>query len=45
LPAAGDTLGPLAVVDGGGALLAVYERRGAALRPAVVMAGGDEEPA
>jgi tRNA pseudouridine55 synthase len=44
LPAAGDTLGPLAVVDGGGALLAVYERRGAALRPAVVMAGGGEEP-
>ncbi len=30
--------GPYAVVDGRGALLAVYERRGAALKPSVVLA-------
>ena len=30
--------GPFALVDGTGALLAVYERRGAALKPAVVLA-------
>lgn len=41
LPEAGDTPGPFAVVDDDGALLAIYERRGAALRAAVVMAGGD----
>lgn len=37
--ALGDELGegPFAVVDGSGALLAVYERRGGALKPAVVM--------
>ena len=29
--------GPFAVVDGSGALLAVYERRGAGLKPAVVL--------
>jgi tRNA pseudouridine55 synthase len=38
LPAAGDGPGPFAVVDGDGALLAVYERRGPALRAAVVVA-------
>jgi tRNA pseudouridine55 synthase len=42
LPAAGDSPGPFAVVDGDGTLLAVYERRGAALRASVVMVGGDE---
>jgi tRNA pseudouridine55 synthase len=41
LPAAGDAPGPFAVVDTDGTLLAVYERRGAALRAAVVMVGGD----
>jgi tRNA pseudouridine55 synthase len=41
LPDAGDLPGPFAIVDGDGVLLAVYERRGAALRAAVVMAGGD----
>jgi tRNA pseudouridine55 synthase len=41
LPDAGDAPGPFAVVDESGALLAVYERRGAALRAAVVMAGGE----
>jgi tRNA pseudouridine55 synthase len=41
LPAAGDDPGPFAVVDADGMLLAVYERRGAALRPAVVMAGSE----
>lgn len=41
LPAANDIVGPFAVVDDGGALLAVYERKGAALKAAVVMAGGD----
>jgi tRNA pseudouridine55 synthase len=41
LPESGDTPGPFAVVDDDGALLAIYERRGAALRAAVVMAGGD----
>jgi tRNA pseudouridine55 synthase len=40
LPTAAEITGPFAVVDGGGELLAVYERRGAALRAAVVMAGG-----
>ena len=40
LPAAGDAPGPFAVVDDEGALLAVYERRGAALRAAVVLADG-----
>jgi tRNA pseudouridine55 synthase len=38
LPAAGDAPGPFAVVDDSGALLAVYERRGAALKAAVVIA-------
>jgi hypothetical protein len=33
---AGD--GPFAVVDDAGALLAVYERRGAGVKPAVVVA-------
>ncbi len=33
--------GPFAVVDGSGALLAVYERRGTALRPSVVIAQPD----
>jgi tRNA pseudouridine55 synthase len=37
LPAVGDAPGPFAVVDGDGTLLAVYERRGAALRAAVVV--------
>ena len=41
LPAAGDSSGPFAVVDDDGNLLAVYERRGAALRGSVVMVGGD----
>jgi len=41
LPVAGDEAGPFAVVDADGTLLAVYERRGAALRAAVVMVGGD----
>jgi len=41
LPAAGDGPGPFAVVDDDGVLLAVYERRGAALRAAAVMVGGD----
>jgi tRNA pseudouridine55 synthase len=31
--------GPFALVDGSGELLAVYERRGAGLKPAVVVAG------
>lgn len=31
--------GPFAIVDAAGALLAVYERRGAALKPAVVLVG------
>jgi tRNA pseudouridine55 synthase len=45
--AAGLGPGPFAVVDGGGELLAVYERRGAALRPSVVVApaSGEAEPA
>jgi tRNA pseudouridine55 synthase len=41
LPVAGDAPGPFAVVDADGTLLAVYERRGAALRAAVVMVDGD----
>jgi tRNA pseudouridine55 synthase len=35
---AADGPGPFAVLDGDGALLAVYERRGSGLRPAVVVA-------
>jgi tRNA pseudouridine55 synthase len=38
LPVGLDAPGPFAVVGGNGSLLAVYERRGAALRPAVVIA-------
>ena len=48
LPGACDIVGPFAVVDEVGALLAVYERRGAALKAAVVIAAGpaaDEGPA
>ncbi len=45
LPIVGDAPGPFAVLDAGGALLAVYERRGAALRPAVVIAAAGCEPA
>jgi tRNA pseudouridine55 synthase len=41
LPAAADTSGPFAVVDPTGALLAIYERRGAALRASVVMGGSE----
>jgi tRNA pseudouridine55 synthase len=37
LPVDPDAAGPFAVVGPGGALLAVYERRGAALKPAVVV--------
>jgi tRNA pseudouridine55 synthase len=33
--------GPFAVADPDGALLAVYERRGAGVKPAVVVVGGD----
>jgi tRNA pseudouridine55 synthase len=36
--------GPFAVVDGDGALLAVYERRGAGVKPAVVLATGEARP-
>jgi tRNA pseudouridine55 synthase len=36
-----DLAGPFAVVDGNGVLLAVYERKGAALKAEVVMVGGD----
>jgi tRNA pseudouridine55 synthase len=36
-----DGPGPYAVVDDAGTLLAVYERRGAALKPAVVLASAD----
>ena len=39
---AGD--GPFAVVDDGGALLAVYERRGAGVKPAVVLATETPRP-
>jgi tRNA pseudouridine55 synthase len=43
LPGACELTGPFAVVDAGGALLAVYERKGAALRAAVVVGGtGDD---
>jgi len=38
LPDACTDAGPFAIVDDDGALLAVYERRGAALKPAVVIA-------
>ncbi|MDQ1461752.1 MAG: tRNA pseudouridine55 synthase, partial [Actinomycetota bacterium] len=41
LPAAAEATGPFAVVDAAGSLLAVYERRGAALRAAVVMGGSE----
>jgi tRNA pseudouridine55 synthase len=50
LPAASDSPGPFAVLDRDGILLAVYERRGPALRPAVVVAATasgsavDDEP-
>jgi hypothetical protein len=37
-----DGPGPFAIVDEGGALLAVYERRGAGVKPSVVVAA---EPA
>lgn len=43
LPGACDIDGPFAVIDEAGSLRAVYERKGAALRALVVMAG--EEPA
>lgn len=36
--------GPYAVVDEQGALLAVYERRGAGLKPSVVLAPADADP-
>jgi hypothetical protein len=39
LPLVGD--GPFAVVVESGRLLAVYERRGAALKPAVVVAAAE----
>lgn len=39
----GAASGPFAVLDPAGVLLAVYERRGATLRPAVVVAGGGAE--
>ncbi|MDQ1534202.1 MAG: tRNA pseudouridine55 synthase [Actinomycetota bacterium] len=39
-PGAGDVVGPFAVVDDAGALLAVYERQAAALRAEVVLADG-----
>jgi tRNA Pseudouridine synthase II, C terminal len=41
LPEACELAGPFAVVDGDGGLLAVYERKGSALKAEVVMAGGD----
>ena len=40
LPGACDVVGPFAVVDGDGTLLAIYERRGAALRAEVVLVDG-----
>ncbi len=44
LPAVGDAPGPFAVVDPAGTLLAVYERRGAALKAAVVVAPAPAPP-